>query len=106
MKEFKKYHMYIMTNKSNKVLYTGFSGDLANRCHKHKIKFYKGFTAKYNVDKLVYYETFDTPSLAIAREKQVKGYSKKKKEALINKANPNWKDLYDNGVIEKIDSPK
>jgi putative endonuclease len=101
MKELKKYYMYIMTNKNNTVLYTGFTSELDIRCHKHKIKFYKGFTAKYNIDKLVYYETFDSPMMAIAREKQVKGYSRKKKEYLINKVNPQWRDLYNNGIIEK-----
>jgi len=66
------------------------------------MKILKGFTEKYNVDKLVYYEVFDDINLAIAREKQVKGYSRAKKDLLIDKVNPEREELYHNGVIKKI----
>jgi len=78
------YYVYIMTNTYNKVLYTGVTNDLERRCYEHKHKIVKGFTQKYNVDKLVYFEKFDFIDLAISREKQIKGYSRAKKIALIN----------------------
>jgi putative endonuclease len=68
-----------MTNTYNKVLYTGVTNDLERRCYEHKHKIVKGFTQKYNVDKLVYFEKFDFIDLAISREKQIKGYSRAKK---------------------------
>ncbi|MGE0638575.1 MAG: GIY-YIG nuclease family protein, partial [Bacteroidia bacterium] len=95
------YYIYILTNKNHTVLYTGVTNDLARRCHEHKNKLVKGFTEKYNVENLVYYEVYDFIDLAINREKQIKGYSRAKKEALINKRNPEWRDLYDNGKIQK-----
>jgi putative endonuclease len=95
------YFVYILENKNNKVIYTGVTNDLVRRVFEHKKKLVPGFTSKYNVDKLVYFELFDFIDLAIAREKQLKGYSRSKKDALISKFNPNWKDLYDNGKIEK-----
>ncbi len=85
---------YITTNKYNNVLYTGVSSDLEVRIERHKIKYYpKSFTSKYNADKLVYYETFWDIRDAIAREKQIKAGSRKKKIELIEKMNPEWKDL-------------
>jgi len=96
------YYIYILTNKHNTVLYTGVTNDLARRCHEHKIKLNKGFTAKYNVDKLIYYEVFDYIDLAIKREKQIKGISRSKKDSLIDKVNPNRDELYNNGVITEI----
>jgi len=95
------YYTYILTNKNHTVLYTGVTNDLSRRCHEHKNKLVKGFTEKYNVDELVYFEVFDFIDLAIAREKQLKGYSRAKKEALINNFNPEWSDLYNNGKIER-----
>jgi putative endonuclease len=95
------YYVYILTNKNNTVLYTGVTNDLARRCYEHKNKLVKGFTEKYNVDKLVYYETINFIDLAIHREKQIKGYSRIKKEALIAKLNPEWQELYDSGKIKK-----
>ena len=87
---------YITTNKHHTVLYTGVSGNLENRVAQHKTKFYlKSFTAKYNADKLVYYETFWDIRDAIAREKQIKAGSRRKKIALIEKMNPAWDDLTD-----------
>jgi len=96
------YYIYILTNKNNTVLYTGVTNDLVRRCHEHKKKLVKGFTEKYNVDKLIYYEVFDYIDMAIQREKQIKGYSRVKKDALIEKVNPNRIDLYNNGKITEI----
>jgi len=83
-----------MTNKSNTVLYTGITNDLKRRVYEHKNKIVEGFTKKYNVDKLVYYEIFDDPYNAITREKQIKSGSREKKVELINSFNKEWKDLY------------
>ena len=96
----KLYYVYILTNAYNKVLYTGVTNDLERRCYEHKQKLIKGFTQKYNVDKLVYFEKHDFIDLAIAREKQIKGYSRAKKIALINKFNKDWKELYYNEKLE------
>jgi putative endonuclease len=96
------YYIYILTNENNTVLYTGVTNDLVRRCNEHKNKLNKGFTEKYNVDKLIYYEVFDEIEFAIRREKQIKGYSRMKKDLLIDKLNPNRIDLYNNGRIMKI----
>jgi len=87
--------VYIMTNKYNKVLYTGVTSNIFKRVNEHKEKLIAGFTSQYNVNKLVYYEEFETMPEAIAREKQIKGGSRQKKLDLINGKNPEWKDLYD-----------
>jgi putative endonuclease len=84
-----------MTNKKNTVLYTGVTNDLKKRVYEHKEKLAKGFTKKYNVNKVIYYEVFQDPENAILREKQIKGGSRAKKIALVNSMNPEWKDLYD-----------
>ena len=89
------YFIYILTNKNHAVLYTGVTNDLRERVYQHKEKLVKGFTKKYNVDKLVYYEHFTHIDEAIAREKQIKAGSRKKKIDLINSLNPEWKDLWD-----------
>ncbi|MGK7954350.1 MAG: GIY-YIG nuclease family protein [Crocosphaera sp.] len=91
-----QYFIYIMTNKNNKVLYTGVTNNLVRRVYEHKNKLIDGFTQKYNIIKLVYYEIFDNPSGAIEREKQIKGGSRQKKINLINSINPQWDDLYKN----------
>ena len=96
------YYVYILANKSDSVLYIGVTNDLTRRCHEHKNKLLSGFTQKYNVDKLVYYEVFDYIEFAIKREKQLKGYSRAKKDLLIDKVNPQREELYNNGVIKKI----
>jgi putative endonuclease len=96
----KLYYVYILTNAYNKVLYTGVTNDLERRCYEHKQKLIKGFSQKYNVDKLVYFEKYDFIDLAIAREKQIKGYSRAKKIALINKFNKDWKELCYNKKLE------
>jgi putative endonuclease len=83
-----------MTNKNNTVLYTGVTNSLKKRVYRHKLKSVPGFTAKYNIHKLVYYEIFDGIYSAITREKQIKSGSRKKKINLINTMNPTWKDLY------------
>ena len=90
----KSYYVYIMTNKS-RTLYTGVTGDLVRRVYEHKNDLGSVFTKKYNVHKLVYYEVGDSIHSAIAREKQIKGGSRKKKVDLINSLNPKWKDLYE-----------
>jgi putative endonuclease len=100
------YYIYILSNKNNNVLYVGVTNDLVRRCHEHKKKLVKGFTEKYNVDKLVYYEVFDFIELAIKREKQIKGYSREKKDMLIDNVNPERNELYNNGVIKEIPHSK
>lgn len=88
--------VYIIANKNNNVLYVGVTSDLIGRIKKHKDKFYpKSFSAKYNCDKLVYFERFHSIQEAIAREKQIKKYRREKKDALINLSNPAWRDLYE-----------
>jgi putative endonuclease len=89
------YFVYIMTNKYNKVLYTGVTSNLAKRIYEHKAKLKGGFTSKYNVNKLVYFEEYEDPVAAIDREKQIKGGSRAKKLGLIRQMNPGWMDLYE-----------
>tara|TARA_B110000046_G_C12803526_1_gene318207 strand:+ start:181 stop:477 length:297 start_codon:yes stop_codon:yes gene_type:complete len=91
----KKSLVYFMTNKNNTVIYIGVTSDLLKRVYQHKTKTYKGFTAKYNCDKLIYFEEFANINLAIAREKQLKSGNRKRKEHLINDENPEWNDLSD-----------
>jgi putative endonuclease len=91
----KEYYVYIMSNAHNIVLYTGVTNDLARRVYQHKNGLGSSFVKKYNVHKLVYYEQGNDANAAIAREKQIKGGSRQKKLDLINRMNPEWKDLYD-----------
>jgi len=91
----KEYYVYIMTNAHNIVLYTGVTNDLARRVYEHKNGLGSTFANKYNVHKLVFYEQGNDIHTTIAREKQIKGGSRKKKIDLINKMNPEWKDLYE-----------
>lgn len=91
----KRGFIYILFNKSDGVLYTGVTSDLIKRVFEHKSKVIKGFTQKYNVDKLGYYEVFEDIEEAILREKQIKAGSRKKKIELIESINPEWKDLYE-----------
>lgn len=86
--------VYIMANKRNNVLYTGITSDLKKRIWEHKEKIAKGFTEKYNINKLVYFEIYNDPENAIVREKQIKAGSRDRKIELIRKINPEWKDLY------------
>ncbi len=92
----KQYCVYIMTNEHNSVLYIGVTNNLMRRVYEHKTKFNKGFTARYNLKKLVYYEVFEDVNAAISREKQLKGGSRLKKIELIKNMNGGWNDLYDN----------
>jgi len=91
----KEYAIYIMTNLHNRVLYTGVTNNLKRRVYEHRSGSGGIFTRKYNIVKLVYYETGDNIREAIAREKQIKAGSRQKKIDLINSLNPEWKDLYD-----------
>jgi putative endonuclease len=86
--------VYIMTNKGNTVLYTGVTNDLQRRAYQHRTKLVKGFSKRYNTTKLVYYEVCKDIYHAISREKQIKGGSRAKKIAMVNKMNPGWRDLY------------
>ena len=88
----KEYYVYIMTNKS-RTLYTGVTNDLMRRVYEHKNKLIQGFTKKYNIKYLVYYETSSSIESAIEREKQIKGWLRVKKIAFIESVNPEWKDL-------------
>ena len=90
-----QYFVYILSNKYNTTIYIGVTSDLEIRVLQHKRKEYKGFTSKYNVDKLVYYEIFNDINEAIAREKQLKNWKREWKNALIEKENPKWLDLSD-----------
>ena len=87
------YYVYILSNKNNRVLYIGVTNDLRRRVYEHKNKLIKGFTSRYNVDKLVHYESTTDINSAIEREKQLKSWSRAKKEELINKNNPQREDL-------------
>ncbi|MBA4420559.1 MAG: endonuclease [Anaerolinea sp.] len=88
----KTYFIYILASKS-RVLYTGMTNNLARRIIEHKNKLVLGFTSKYNVNRLVYYEEYGSPQEAILREKQIKGWLRIKKIKLIEDMNPGWKDL-------------
>jgi putative endonuclease len=90
----KQYYVYVMTNKSNKVLYTGVTNDLKRRTYEHKEKLVEGFTKRYNIAKLVFFEVCDDIESAILREKQIKGGSRQKKIDLVNSMNNKWRDLY------------
>ena len=90
----KYYCVYIITNAVNTVLYTGVTGNIVARIYYHKNKAASSFSSKYNLSKLVYYEIYEDVNAAIAREKQIKAGSRKKKIDLINNFNREWKDLY------------
>lgn len=98
-----KFYVYILTNKHNKVLYTGVTDNIARRTLEHQTKLYDGFTKRYNADKLVYYEEHLIDSDAAAREKQIKGWIRKKKIDLINSINPDWIDLTYRAFQEETD---
>ena len=87
------YYVYILTTKYNKMLYVGVTNNLIRRVTEHKNGVNESFTKKFNINKLVYFEIFDYIDLAIAREKQIKGYSHDKKAALVNSKNPEWVEL-------------
>ena len=85
--------VYLMTNKTRTTLYTGITNNLERRVWEHQRKTVKGFTSKYNIDRLVYYEVYPSPRDAIAREKEIKGWKRSKKNALVESLNPKWSDL-------------
>lgn len=89
----KKSYVYIMTNRTRRVLYTGVTSDLRERVSQHRSGEIEGFTSRYNVDTLVYFEEFEDIRDAIAREKRIKGGSRAKKLALVESMNPGWQDL-------------
>lgn len=84
-----------MSNKTNNVIYVGVTNNLKRRVYEHKEKLIEGFTKKYNINKLVYYEVSDNIHSAISREKQIKGGSRQKNINLINQINKEWRDFYD-----------
>jgi len=88
----KQYHVYILTNHS-RTLYTGVTNDLMRRIHEHRQKLVPGFTARYNIARLVWFEESADVTSAIAREKQIKGWLRSRKIALIESVNPGWEDL-------------
>lgn len=89
----KNYYVYILSNKTNKVLYIGITSDLKHRIYQHKNKLIDGFSKKYNVTKLVYFEETNDVQVALSREKQLKKWRREKKDWLINQSNPDWLDL-------------
>ena len=91
-----QYYVYILSNSNRNVIYTGVTNDLIRRVYEHKNHLDKGsFTSRYNVENLVFYEVTTDIDSAIAREKQIKGWNRKRKEKLIEAKNPNWNDLYE-----------
>jgi putative endonuclease len=94
MRRAKQFQVYIMTNRQRShVLYTGITGNLARRVWEHTNKIVEGFTSRYNLTRLVYYECFFCPDAAINREKEIKGWRRSKKIRLIESMNPHWHDL-------------
>lgn len=91
--EEKDFSVYIMTNKGNRVLYVGATSNLGKKVFEHQTKVVKGFTQRYNLNKLIYFESGGDAMGAFEREKQIKGWTRKKKFALIKSMNPEWKDL-------------
>jgi len=91
----KRYHVYILANRPDGTLYIGVTGDLIRRIWQHKKKILEGFTKKYGINKLVYFEEYGDIDLAIHREKRLKEWQRKWKISLIEKNNPTWRDLYD-----------
>ncbi|MEA2064558.1 MAG: GIY-YIG nuclease family protein [Gemmatimonadota bacterium] len=90
----KTYYVYILASKRNGTLYIGVTNDLVRRVYEHKNNLFAGFTSKYGVHRLVYYERFENIEYAIQREKRLKKWNRAWKLALIEKENPNWEDLY------------
>ena len=88
-----RYYVYLLTNWNHRVLYIGVTNDLSRRLYGHKNKLVKGFTEKYNVNKLVYFEETNDVRSALSREKEIKKWRREKKDALVVSVNPQWKDL-------------
>jgi putative endonuclease len=93
MSEIGRYYVYLLTNWNNKVIYIGVTNNLERRIYEHKNKLIKGFTEKYNVNKLVYFEETQDINAAIEREKKIKKWRREKKNQLVNIMNPKWADL-------------
>ena len=91
----KQSYIYFMSNRYNKVLYVGITSNLIKKAWEHKNKVVDGFTKRYNLNKLVYYEIYDDIETAINREKQIKSWPRKRKIELIHSLNPHWDDLYE-----------
>jgi len=91
----KQYYLYILASKRNGTLYVGVTNDLLRRVWEHKHDLVEGFTKRYGIHRLVWYQAADTPTAAIVREKQVKKWKRAWKLRLIEEANPDWKDLYE-----------
>ncbi len=91
--EDKKYYVYLLTNWNNKVMYIGVTSNLTKRIYEHKNKLVKGFTEKYKINKLVYFEETTDVMTALQREKEIKKWRREKKNQLVNQVNPRWKDL-------------
>ena len=91
----RQYYVYLMTNFTNSMIYTGVTGYLKRRVYEHREKLVPGFTRRYEVWKLVYFEVSDNRTAAIEREKQIKGGSPRRKEALVKSTNPLWRDLHE-----------
>jgi putative endonuclease len=87
------FYVYLLTNNNNNVMYVGVTNNLIRRIHEHKNKLLSGFTQRYNVNKLVYYEETNSIQIAIQREKEIKKWRREKKNNLVNAENPEWKDL-------------
>ena len=87
------YNVYILTNNTNSVVYIGVTNDIVRRMYEHKNELIKGFTKKYHLHKLVYNEEYNSINDALRREKQLKGWKRERKNALIETINPDWKDL-------------
>ena len=89
----RRYYVYLLTNWNNKVMYVGVTNNLERRIYEHENKLIKGFTEKYNVNKLVYFEETQDVNAAIEREKEIKKWRREKKNQLVNLMNPKWDDL-------------
>ncbi|HEY7164823.1 MAG TPA: GIY-YIG nuclease family protein [Candidatus Binatia bacterium] len=89
----RRYYIYLLTNWNNEVMYVGVTNDLKRRIYEHQNKLVPGFTGKYNVNKLVYFEETRDVRSAITREKEIKKWRREKKNRLVQNANPEWKDL-------------
>lgn len=88
------FYVYLMASRKQGTLYLGFTNNLVRRTYEHKNKITKGFTARYSVDRLVWFESYDDPTNAITREKEIKKWRRAWKVALIEAGNPDWNDLY------------
>jgi putative endonuclease len=100
MKEY-HFYVYILTNWNNKVMYIGVTNNLERRLYEHKNKLVDGFTSKYHVNKLVYYEHTNDIHVALAREKEIKKWRREKKDKLVASTNPRWEDLGLEWIVDK-----